>query len=104
MPMHESFEAPARRRHTASFVSLAVLFLAFSVSLEAEVRNHATLGYDSFIDRFTILEADTFESVQDLYLGLGNAFSYRDGATKTGLGNYFRFGSQTIDENLDLEG
>ncbi len=104
MPMRESFEAPARRRHTASFVSLAVLFLLLPVSLEAEIRNQAALGYDSFIDRFTIVEADTFESVQDLYLGLGNAFYYRDGASKAGFSNYFRFGNQTIDENLELEG
>ncbi len=104
MPMHESFEAPARAWHTAFLVSSAAAFLLLSVPLEAEVRNQATLGYDSFIDRFTILEADTFESVQDLYLGLGNALSYRDGASKALFSNYFRFGNQTIDENLDLEG
>ncbi len=104
MPMHDSFEAPARRRHTALFVLLAAPFLVLPVALEAEIRNQAALGYDSFIDRFTILEADTFESVQDLYLGLGNAFYYRDGASKAGFSNYFRFGNQTVDENFELEG
>jgi hypothetical protein len=104
MPMHEFFEAPARARHAAFLASSAAAFLLLSAPLEAEVRNQATLGYDSFIDRFTILEADTFESVQDLYLGLGNAFYYRDGASKAGFGNYFRFGNQTMDENLELEG
>ena len=104
MPMHEFFEAPVRRRHTAFLVSSTALFLLLSVPLEAEIRNQATLGYDSFIDRFTILEADTFESTQELYLGLGNALYYRDGASKAGFSNFFRFGNQTIDEHLDVEG
>jgi hypothetical protein len=104
MPMHKSFEAPARPWHTAFFVFSTAVFFLLSVPVEAEIRNQVTLGYDSFIDRFTILEADTFESVQDLYLGLGNALSYRNGASKAGFSNFFRFGNQTIDEHFDVEG
>ena len=102
MPMHRLFETPARRRHIVSL--MVAVFLVLSVPLEAEIRNQATVGYDSFIDRFTILEADTFESVQDLYFGLGNTLHYRNGASKAGLSNFFRFGNQTIDEHLDAEG
>ncbi len=104
MPMHELFEASSRPRHIGFLVCSAAAFFLLSVPLEAEIRNQATVGYDSFIDRFTILEADTFESVQDLYLGLGNALYYRDGASKAGFSNYFRFGNQTVDEHLDVEG
>jgi hypothetical protein len=104
MPMHDFFEAPARPRHIAFLMSSVAAFLILSVPLEAEIRNQATVGYDSFIDRFTLLEADTFESVQDLYFGLGNALYYRDGGSKAGFSNYFRFGNQTVDEHLDVEG
>ncbi len=104
MPMHESFEALVRPRAIAFLACSTALFLLLSVPIEAEIRNQVALGYDSFIDRFTILEADTFESVQDLYFGIGNAFYYRNGASKAGLSNSFRFGNQSIDEYLDAEG
>jgi hypothetical protein len=104
MPMHHSFEAPARAWHAALLAFSTAVFLLLAAPLEAEIRNQATLGYDSFIDRFTILEADTFESVQDLYLGIGNAFYYRDGASKALFSNFFRYGNQTVDEHLDVEG
>jgi hypothetical protein len=104
MPMHESFEAPVRSRAIAFLMCSTAVFLLLSVPLAAEIRNQVTLGYDSFIDRFTILEADTFESVQDLYLGVGNAFYYRKGASKAGFSNFFRFGNQTVDEHFDVEG
>ena len=81
-----------------------ILSLLFPVPLEAETRSHVALGYDSFIDRFTILEADTFESVQDLYIGLGNSLYYRSGASKAGFSNLLKIGNQTIDEHLDAEG
>jgi hypothetical protein len=104
MPMHQSSEAPGLLRRIAFFASAAALSLAVSCPLEAEITNQATIGYDSFIDRFTILDADTFETVQDLYVGFSNAFLYRDGATKAGLSNLFRFGNQTVDEYLAAEG
>jgi hypothetical protein len=104
MPMHEFSEAPGLLRRIAFFASAVALFLAVSFPLEAEITNQATIGYDSFIDRFTILEADTFETIQDLYAGLGNTLFYRDGATKAGLSNLFRFGNQTIDEYFGAEG
>lgn len=104
MPMHEFFQAHARPWHTAYLVLSTAVFLLIFVPLRAEIRNQATLGYDSFIDRYTLLEADTLESTQELYLGLGNAMYYRDGASKAGFSNFFRFGNQTVDERLEVEG
>jgi hypothetical protein len=78
--------------------------LLMSAPGEAELRNQVTLGYDSFIDRFTILEADTLESTQELYIRFGNALQYRKGKTTAGLNNLFKFGNQTVDEHLDAEG
>lgn len=97
--------AAGRRIVHGAILPLTVAGMLASAPLGAETRNYATLGYDSFIDRFTILEADTFELVQEYYAGLGNALYYRNAATKTkaGVSNVFRFGSQTVDESLDAE-
>ncbi len=69
----------------------------------AEVKHRFTLGYDSFIDRFTILEDDTVEAVHEFHAGLGNSIAFERGKTKSSLRNLFRYGNQTVDDNLDGE-
>ena len=61
------------------------------------------IGYDSFIDRFTILEEDTAETVQEFHGGIKNSFEHHTGPVKLGLFSTFQFGNQTIDENFDGE-
>jgi hypothetical protein len=73
------------------------------VPARAETRNRLILGYDSFIDRFTILEDDTSESVQEYYAGLGNDLLFKWNTASIGLRNFFRYGNQTLDEHLDGE-
>jgi len=99
----KNLSAAAARIAPGSALFFALIVIPSAVSAGTEMRNHATLGYDSFIDRFTILEADTFESVQEQYLGLGNALQYWNGKAKAGINNHFRLGTQTIDESFDAE-
>ena len=103
-PMQDDFKALRHSCHTAIVPLVLAAVLLMSAPGEAELRNQVTLGYDSFIDRFTILEADTLESTQELYLRFGNALQYRNGKTTAGLNNLFKFGNQTVDEHLDAEG
>jgi hypothetical protein len=100
--MKKTFTAASRAVYIA-IVPFTVAVMLLPAFLGAESRSHVTLGYDSFIDRFTILEADTSESVQELYFGLGNALYYRNGKAKAGVNNLFRLGNQTIDESFDAE-
>ncbi len=62
-----------------------------------------SLGYDSFIDRFTILEEDTTEAIQELYLDLANNLSLRLDPARITFRNRLRYGNQTVDENLAAE-
>lgn len=66
----------------------------------ASVRNSLSLGYDSFIDRFTILEDDTTEAIQELYLALDNSLDLSVTGRRLLLMNDFRYGTQTVNENL----
>jgi len=92
-----------KRASRAATLSLVIAAFLCPAPLEAEMRNHVTLGYDSFVDRFTILEADTLESVHEFYLGLGNGFMYRSGTASAGVRNLLKFSNQTIDEGFDAE-
>ncbi len=89
-------------------VAVAVLSAALCVAVRptvgrAGLATAVTIGYDSFIDRFTILEEDTAETVQEFYGGIKNNFKHRTGPVKLGLYNFFRFGNQTVDESFDGE-
>jgi hypothetical protein len=88
--------------YLALYAALVLLLCAIGspAPARAEIRNRLTAGFDSFIDRFTILEEDTAESVQEFYTGLGNDFLFSRGGTSIGLRNYFKYGNQTIDEHL----
>jgi hypothetical protein len=84
----------------AAFIALIALL---PLDSSAELRNRIVLGYDSFIDRFTILEDDTAESVQEFYAGLGNDFLFDRESIDLELRNYFRYGNQTLDDRFDGE-
>lgn len=104
MRIREFLEPSPRPRHAAFCVSAILLLLTVSTPLRAEIRSQAVAGYDSFIDRYTILEADTFESIQEAYGGMANTLTHRAGASKALVSNFFRLGTQTIDELLDAGG
>jgi hypothetical protein len=90
-------------RIAVALLATALVATSNTTVLRAELTTAVTLGYDSFIDRFTILEEDTAETVQEFYGGIKNSYGYRAGSANFGLFNFFRFGNQTIDENLDGE-
>jgi hypothetical protein len=100
--MH-GYHGSSRHPLLVALAALAVAAWASAPLAGAEIRSHVAVGYDSFIDRFTILDVDTLESIQELYLGLGNALLYGGGATKAEIRNFFRYGNQTIDDNVDAE-
>lgn len=88
-----------QRAVSAIIVCCAVIALHPSDS-RAELRNRLILGYDSFIDRFTILEDDTAETVQDFYAGLGNDLLFKREQVDLEIRNYFKYGNQTVDERF----
>lgn len=67
----------------------------------AELRNRLLAGYDSFIDRFTLIEDDTTETVHEYYVGLDNYLLTGSGTRKFTLRNIFKYGNQTIDNDLN---
>ena len=67
----------------------------------AELKGIAKVGYDTFIDRFTILEVGTRESIQEYYGGLGGSLAIGS-AARINVTNLFKVGSQTIDDDLDF--
>lgn len=102
--MQDDFRA-SLPSHRIIIVPLLLAAATLTVApCHAEIKSQAIIGYDSFIDRFTILEVDTFESTQELYVGIGNVLQYRTGDTKAGLSSLFRAGNQTVSEHLDAEG
>lgn len=82
-----------------SSLCLAVPFL-HSASAETSIRSSLSFGYDSFIDRYTILEDDTTDTAQEIYGSLDNSLDWRRGSLRTGLYNSLRFGDQAINDNL----
>ncbi len=83
-------------------LALSLVILLFAPPAEAaELRNRLLAGYDSFIDRFTLIEDDTTEVVHEYYLGLDNFFLTGKGKTKFTLRNLFKYGNQTIDNDLN---
>ncbi len=78
---------------------LLIILLA-SPGGAAELKNRLFTGYDSFIDRYTLLEDDTTETVPDFYLGLDNMLLAGRGPSMATLRNIFRFGNQTIDDDI----
>jgi hypothetical protein len=81
-------------------VLILILLLIAPPADAAELRNRLLAGYDSFIDRFTLVEDDTTETIHEYYAGLDNFFLHENAATKFSLRNIFRYGNQTIDNDL----
>ncbi len=80
---------------------LLVILLSTPPADAAELRNRLLSGYDSFIDRFTLIEDDTTETVHEYYVGLDNFLLTGSGTTKFTLRNIFKYGNQTIDNDLN---
>lgn len=59
-----------------------------------------SIGYDSFIDRFTILEDDTTDTVQELHLSIDNSLAWKGRSLRLSFNNNFRIGNQTLADNL----
>ena len=81
-------------------VLLLIIFFAPPADA-AELRNRLLAGYDSFIDRFTLVEDDTTETVHEYYFGFDNYLLTESGRTKFTLRNIFKYGNQTIDNDLN---
>lgn len=92
-----------RKRAFSTTVALFALIALFPLEAHAELRNRLVLGYDSFIDRFTILQDDTAASVQEFFAGLGNDFLFNRNPVNLELRNYFKYGTQTINNRFDGE-
>ncbi len=71
-----------------------------TIHAETTGRNTLVLGYDSFIDRYTILEDDTTEAIQEFYISLNNSITWKNRIVKLGLSNSLRYSNQTINENI----
>ena len=91
------------RLYTLLSAALIVSSALLPATARGDIKNRLTFGFDSFIDRFTILEVDTAESVQEYYVGLGNELRFKRNRASGGLGNLFRVGTQTLDEHIDGE-
>jgi len=89
----------AQALSAALALTILVLFIAPPADA-AELRNRLLAGYDSFIDRFTLIEEDTTETVHDLYAGMDNFFLLEGAGTKLSLRNLFKYGNQTIDDDF----
>ncbi len=100
--IHLPGENTGRARPTLYLIIILTL-LPGSLSHAAEIDNSLMVGYDSFMDRFTILERDTMETIHDFHAGLNNSFRLRRERIKANIQSFFRYGNQTINENLDSE-
>lgn len=95
------FEELPRHRAAALVLCAAALLCLPAASTGAETRSSVTAGYDSFIDRFTILEKDTVETLEEFYAGLMNSLSLERPGLRAELRNNFKYSDQTVDENLE---
>ncbi|MFO7914344.1 MAG: hypothetical protein R6U43_01470 [Candidatus Krumholzibacteriales bacterium] len=59
-------------------------------------------GYDSFIDRYTVLEDDTTESFSEYYINITNKLAGGIKGINSTFRNSLKFGNQTLDERLRL--
>ena len=77
-----------------------IILLSAPPADAAELRNRLLAGYDSFMDRYTLIEDDTTETIHEYYAGLDNFFLTGTGPTKFTIRNIFKYGNQTIDDDL----
>ena len=90
------------RIHTAA-IAIAALPVLFAAPRAGAASLHGNVfsGYDSFIDRFTILEEDTLETIHELRAGFLARASIGDDSARGLFRNRFSWSNQTIDETLD---
>ncbi|MBN2071993.1 MAG: hypothetical protein JW814_11105 [Candidatus Krumholzibacteriota bacterium] len=82
-------------------ISLCGSILAFRyANAGTQLRSSLLAGYDSYIDRFTILEDDTTEAIEEFYLSLANSLDWNNDLSRFDISNTFKFGNQTVNENL----
>ncbi|MBN2183933.1 MAG: hypothetical protein JW746_01245 [Candidatus Krumholzibacteriota bacterium] len=90
--------------HIAALITLisvfGILTSGSAVFAEASSRGKLIVGYDSYIDRFTILEDDTTEAIDELYFSIVNMLDLKNRQSRFELSNTFRMGNQAINENL----
>jgi len=98
-------EPRGKNQRIPGWVALLCAFLITLIPAQASpswLKTEITSGYDSFIDRFTIAEEDTFDVINDFYLGVANRVSSESSKIRFSLNNSFKYGYQTIDESLDF--
>ncbi len=92
--------------HPGLSACFSILCLLLTAAATGPVRAQTTangslsIGYDSFIDRFTILEDDTTDTVQEIYLSLDNSLNLKKKSLRLAFHNAFRMGNQTLGDNL----
>jgi len=97
---------PVGPKRSGSITAFALIGLAVLVPLSSaqagNFNSNIFSGYDSFIDRFTIVDEDTFDVINDFYLGFGAEILLRGQKSRFDLRNKFKYGKQSIDESLEL--
>jgi len=83
--------------------SLASASLPVPAGASGIFETRLTTGFDSFIDRYTILEDDTTEALNEFYVRLFNRFYRGDGRNRPLLSNSFKIGNQAMDDRLELD-
>ncbi len=84
-------------------LSFAWAYLPVPARCGRIVETRLTTGFDSFINRYTILENDTTEALNEFYLRLFNRI-YKGNARKQPLlSNMLKIGDQSVDDRLDLD-
>lgn len=88
--------------HTVA-IAIAALPVLFAAPPAGAASLHGTVfsGYDSFIDRFTILEEDTLETIHELRAGFLARASIGEESARGLFRNRFSWSNQTIDETFD---
>ncbi|HSG29043.1 MAG TPA: hypothetical protein VLA34_11225, partial [Candidatus Krumholzibacterium sp.] len=87
-----------RKTAAALLLSLFLIPPPHACAESPRIGADLTLGYDSFIDRFTILEEDTSDVLQEIYLSLGTDLRLRGRGLKFDAGNSFKYGEQAISD------
>ncbi|MBD3178816.1 MAG: hypothetical protein GF417_04025 [Candidatus Latescibacteria bacterium] len=97
--MRQNSSARNHKGIIAAAASALLLLSAFSLGGPA-AETRISSGYDSFIDRYTVLENDTTESLNEYYLNMVNRYSGKISGVGANFRNSLKFGNQTVDERF----